>query len=447
MKSMEFQLPYYKVDITLLQIEGKEDENDVAELLKSIDAKDPEYTLYGIRRGAINGGDTYRDLNNKRIVVLFYPMEDNTHRAEIYSHEKRHIEDRVLEFFNVNDIESAGLLAGFLGEKFYEFWNIVTNVETARENIFSELKESEDEKIKKAIYNALKYLETELSWDFLDDVDILDAYEWLEKQGEQKYTKKDIDDAYLQGISDTKNEIEKQYEANYQIRKDIATFIFNYKGVLKDRAEWMDYLGIKVSFGKEKSTDKNEPKFHEGNWVVTNKGDIIQIETVNPDYYIVNKGIKFCKSYVDTHWHLWTIEDAKDGDVLFMDNGAANCVFIYKSFNNGIINKYASYNNFGFEGEHYLVLNNGYIIPATKEQCDALFTKMKEAGYEWDADNKELKKIEQKPTWSEEDDIIASKINRVLNAQEYYDGATGIKMNPYEDALDWLESIKQRIGG
>lgn len=139
MKSMEFQLPYYKVDITLLQIEGKEDENDVAELLKSIDAKDPEYTLYGIRRGAINGGDTYRDLNNKRIVVLFYPMEDNTHRAEIYSHEKRHIEDRVLEFFNVNDIESAGLLAGFLGEKFYEFWNIVTNVETAREDIFPEL--------------------------------------------------------------------------------------------------------------------------------------------------------------------------------------------------------------------------------------------------------------------------------------------------------------------
>jgi len=125
MKKMEFQLPYYKVDVALLQVEGKEDENDVAELLKSMDAEDPEYVLDGIRRGAVNGGETYRDLNNKRMVVLFYPMEDNTHRAEIYSHEKRHIEDRVLEFFGVNDIESAGLLAGFLGEKFYEFWNMV----------------------------------------------------------------------------------------------------------------------------------------------------------------------------------------------------------------------------------------------------------------------------------------------------------------------------------
>ena len=126
MKKLNFQLPLYKVDITLLQIESKKDEGYVAELLKSIDADDPEYTLDGIRRGAVNGGDTYRDLNNKRMIVLFYPMEDNTHRAEIYSHEKRHIEDRVLEFYGVNDIESAGLLAGFLGERFYEFWNKVT---------------------------------------------------------------------------------------------------------------------------------------------------------------------------------------------------------------------------------------------------------------------------------------------------------------------------------
>lgn len=126
MKTLEFQLPYYKVDVNLLQVEGKEDENDVAELLKSMGAEDLEYTLEGIRRCAVNGGDTYRDLNNKRMVVLFYPMEDDINRAEIYSHEKRHIEDRVLEFYGVNDIESAGMLAGFLGEKFYEFWNLVT---------------------------------------------------------------------------------------------------------------------------------------------------------------------------------------------------------------------------------------------------------------------------------------------------------------------------------
>lgn len=29
-------------------------------------------------------------------------------------------------------------------------------------------------------------LEKKLSWDFLDDVDILDAYDWLEKQSKYK---------------------------------------------------------------------------------------------------------------------------------------------------------------------------------------------------------------------------------------------------------------------
>ena len=52
--------------------------------------------------------------------------------------------------------------------------------------------------------------------------EILDKYAELEKQGES-YTKRDVDDAYLKGISDAKNEIEKQYEANYQIRCGGAT--------------------------------------------------------------------------------------------------------------------------------------------------------------------------------------------------------------------------------
>ena len=49
--------------------------------------------------------------------------------------------------------------------------------------------DSKDERIIKGIYNALKYLELELSWDILCDepyVDILDAYDWLEKQDDER---------------------------------------------------------------------------------------------------------------------------------------------------------------------------------------------------------------------------------------------------------------------
>ena len=125
------------------------------------------------------------------------------------------------------------------------------------EKYFPELAESEDERIRKA-----------LIFDYQGDgcmctneyrIDFKDIRAWLEKQGES-YTKRDVDDAYLKGVTNTKNEIEKQYEANYQIRKDIATFIFNYKGDIKDRAKWMNYLGIKVSF-VEKQGEQKTVKF------------------------------------------------------------------------------------------------------------------------------------------------------------------------------------------
>lgn len=52
--------------------------------------------------------------------------------------------------------------------------------------VFPELAESEDERIRKAILSGLKYLETELGWDAVGDIDILDAYAWLEKQSKPK---------------------------------------------------------------------------------------------------------------------------------------------------------------------------------------------------------------------------------------------------------------------
>ena len=45
--------------------------------------------------------------------------------------------------------------------------------------------------------------------------------------------------------------------------------------------------------------------------------------------------------------------------------------------------------------------------PATKEQRDLLFQKMREAGYEWNEEKKELRKIEKqvpKPKWSDDDE-------------------------------------------
>ena len=98
---------------------------------------------------------------------------------------------------------------------------------------------------------------------------------------------------------------------------------------------------------------------------------------------------------------LWTIQDAKDGDVLTTANGN---IFIFKN-----INKHSVYSYCGLyfgrfhetkgcvNGKLATKLPSDY-VPATKEQRNFLFEKMKEAGYEWDAE----KKLEKVDTYCQE---------------------------------------------
>lgn len=122
MTKIQFKIPFYNTNVILVQVEGKQDADSVLAVMKRWKIEDDDnYDYNGIVNGALNGGTTYRQMERKRIFVLFYPFESERTKEDVYSHEKRHIEDRILEFFGVNDIESAGLLAGYLGAKFYDF--------------------------------------------------------------------------------------------------------------------------------------------------------------------------------------------------------------------------------------------------------------------------------------------------------------------------------------
>ena len=137
--------------------------------------------------------------------------------------------------------------------------------------------------------------------------------------------------------------------------------------------------------------------------VVDNCDYVWKIEGILNQFYIL-EGIEGGESRPTIEWvnktfHLWTIEDAKAGDVLsaedkdkiFIYNGKLDlrgrvCAYcgIYKTHDGLLFTKCAIGNYFTYKEPH----------PATKEQRDTLFAKMKEAGYEWDAEKKELKKIE-----------------------------------------------------
>jgi len=128
MVKIDFNTPYYDYDVTLIQIESDKDADAVCKYLakEDISKEKIEDVRERITYGYLDGGETYCDRITKRIIVLFYEFLSDTSMANAYSHEKRHIEDIILQHCKVEDIEASAYLAGFLGERFYELWKKAT---------------------------------------------------------------------------------------------------------------------------------------------------------------------------------------------------------------------------------------------------------------------------------------------------------------------------------
>ena len=183
--------------------------------------------------------------------------------------------------------------------------------------------------------------------------------------------------------------------------------------------------------------------FHKGDWVVCEiTGSVYQIRNCienlsNHKYgYDLTSG-NYVGSDEVSHYHLWTIEDAKDGDVLVASDGS---LFIFaKVKDNSAYYHFSLLKNGSKEisdGEHAWETAM-YCHPATKEQRDLLFQKMKEAGYTFDFEKKELKKIKQKPAWGEEDGTVLNNLIYAL--------ANDRIGNDRDEYISWLKSLKERM--
>ena len=290
------------------------------------------------------------------------------------------------------------------------------------EYIFPELKESEDERIRKELIDFFqdwhKVKPSRLS------VNVSDILAWLEKQGQQ--------------------EEPQVYETE---DGEIITY--------------SETDGYKVV----------EPKFNVGDWIVFN-GFILHIDEVVDGYYRTTTIGGIPNSYdwdIDNVARLWSIQDAKEGDVLaYVTDEEDLWIMIYWSLYEpyeGHVHYHALLVNDKFSDKGTCCISINDLKPATKEQRDLLFQKMKESGYEWDAEKKEPKKIEQKPTdndmkellhteyekgkadaiaeiqnraWSEEDEsYLNTTIAYLKDAKEFKKSA--------ENCINWLKSLKDRV--
>lgn len=367
------------------------------------------------------------------------------------------------------------------------------------QDLFPELAESEDEKVRKEL---IKHLKESSDWKEDEVIPVKNpSYyrqwaSWLEKQGSKdKFIEKELGciKDYRENAIKRLEELEKQGESSICNipSKEIILAIWDLGN------EWKELTGgsisteydtqlnyiqnhwheseyyLKAMQNEQKLIDKVEQKFEVGDWVVWDNKISCHVDNIYQGkeslMYTITDTNNMTRSYsiksFDNNAHLWTIQDAKDGDILTSIGFHSNCTFIFNGLDNWkfeepngnrvvatgycCLTASADKMEFGIQGPDCIEVNT--IKPATKIQCDLLFEKMKEVGYEWDAEKKELKKIEPKTeenkgnlggispnsAWSEDDETVLNNLIYAL--------ANDRIGNNRDEFVGWLKSIKSRV--
>ena len=197
-----------------------------------------------------------------------------------------------------------------------------------------------------------------------------------------------------------------------KIRKDLITFLDEIWHLGKnanfdkwDKSDCSNWIAWLEKLVEQNPTDKIETKFKVGDWIISHYNHVAYIKSIDEKNYSLScndgNSERLSIDYVNRNWRLWTIQDAKDGDVLYAkgtkDSYFRDYIFNFSSFTeDNVIST-----NFGydvFHGTFDTKLSRFgreedfvSVTPASKEQRGLLFTKMKEAGYEWANKPKELK--------------------------------------------------------
>ena len=206
---------------------------------------------------------------------------------------------------------------------------------------------------------------------------------------------------------------------------------------IKDSALVREEIDIFELFGKTK------PMFKEGDWIVDGLNFVYQIKEIKENKYFLqfynsHDVISSKISTIDNDCHLWTIQDTKPGDIIVEDS---RYIAIYQNLTPTSKTTFRSFCFVDLESNVFVDEGGSHNIkgsyPATKEQRDTLMKAAANAGYTFDFEKKELKKIEQTSAWSEEDEKNLLEINCLIG--NYRTGDDEYKLD------SWLNSLRDRV--
>lgn len=250
---------------------------------------------------------------------------------------------------------------------------------------------------------------------------------------------------------------EKIKQAIIEHFADSHSSMYPYKGFTKKQIlDWIERQG-------EQKPNKVEPKFKAGDWIVFN-GLTLCVRVVVNGFYVTTSRDGVTNSYdcsIDNAARLWTIQDAKDGDVLVVDTS----VILFRKIGNKKYGDVVDYHCVVDSGKFEIQEKDFYwgrindvpqLHPATKEQRDALMKAIADAGYTFDFEKKELKKIEQKPqhivsaeamndknAWSEKDEKMLNGVILDLTFLKCEANSNEGK-KAYQREIDLLKSLKDK---
>jgi len=202
-------------------------------------------------------------------------------------------------------------------------------------------------------------------------------------------------------------------EGNFRIPLDIEDYRFATEDEIKQFQTDMEAKGYRwneeTNQVEKIEIPTNNPKFNVGDWIV-NTGrsvrKIVEIDTTLNDYLTIkdcaNKTENLPIKYAEENYHLWTIEDAKRGDILYGEVHGSNiyrALFIYSGHlleDTTSPDYTCALDGWGLQVFNEIALSKTKlspetIRPATVNERTELQEAIKNNGYEVTSDNRVIK--------------------------------------------------------